>query len=57
MENPATWGKAERIINDTMVQAMRAQAEGVYGLSMARQVADALRAANLLKPEDQAEDN
>ena len=53
MENPATWGPAERIIQETYLawlENLRLPAnERVIGLSLYRQVADALRTAGLLK--------
>jgi hypothetical protein len=52
MENPATWGKAERIIHDTLHQAETYETGmPIRGLSRARQVADALRAEGLLVEE------
>lgn len=56
MENPATWGEAERIVHDTLYRhaehqiAVRTGAEKpVIGLSLARQITDALRTAGLLE--------
>ncbi len=47
MENPATWGKAEHVVNDTIAehdQVMR-MSPGLCGLSLARRITDALREA------------
>lgn len=52
MENPATWGKAERVINDALYAADRAQLAGRVGFSRARQITLALRNAGLLTEED-----
>ena len=53
MENPATWGPAERIVDEVMGRIVlnwaRPAEEKLTGLSAARQITDALRAANLLK--------
>lgn len=51
MENPATWGEAEKVISDALRKADHAMTAGIIGLSRARRVADALRAAGLLKEE------
>jgi hypothetical protein len=51
MENPATWGDAEKVIHDALYRAAEAQAAGICGLSTARRIADALRDAELLKEE------
>lgn len=52
MENPATWNHAERVINDAIFNHRRnldrPVAERVIGLSLARQIADALRREGLL---------
>lgn len=51
MEDPATWGPVEKIIDRVMEDHARARAEepGLCGLSLARQIADALRKEGLLK--------
>jgi hypothetical protein len=53
MENPATWGPAERIVDEVLGKAILNMAkpveERVIGSSIARQVTDALREAGLLK--------
>jgi hypothetical protein len=53
MENPATWGAAENVIHHAIVKAHYAKQEepGLSGLSLPLQIADALRAAGLLKEE------
>lgn len=50
MENPTTWGVAEHVIHDVMVKDHYAKQEepGLCGLSLPRQIADALREAGLL---------
>ncbi len=52
MENPATWGDAEKIIQRVCLCHLENQLlpaeERVTGLSMYRQIADALREAGLL---------
>jgi hypothetical protein len=51
MENPATWGDAENVIHNAITKhhyAMTVE-PGLCGLSLPRQIADALRAAGLLK--------
>jgi len=47
MENPATWGAAERIVHDVVEQhfALQNSGEAYCGLSLERQVTDALREA------------
>lgn len=54
MENPATWGVAENVIHDAIVKDHYAKQEkpGLCGLSLPRQIADALRKAGLLKEEE-----
>lgn len=53
MENPATWGLAENVIRNAIVQDHYARQEGAIGLSLPRKIADALRDAGLLKEEDE----
>lgn len=55
MENPATWGRAERIVNNVLdsyaVDQVRPEEHRtVIGLSVERQITDALRAEGLLLP-------
>lgn len=56
MENPATWGQAERIIAEVhrswLDNLHRTADERVTGLSLYRQIADALREAGLLREEE-----
>jgi hypothetical protein len=56
MENPATWGPAERIVRRVLsehfmrIEKVRlGEEDPVYGLSLERQITDALREAGLLK--------
>ncbi len=53
MENPATWGKAEKRISEVhqawLENLHRPADERVAGLSLYRQITDALREAGLLK--------
>lgn len=52
MENPATWGRAEKTVDEALRKAGQAKRLGVYGLSTVRQITDALRAEGLLILED-----
>jgi hypothetical protein len=58
MENPATWGPAERIVDKILGEIVlnwgKPPEEKVIGLSAARQITDALRAAGLLKENNDA---
>ena len=54
MENPATWGEAEKIIDRTLTAGNRAALRGEVGWSLAKQIAEALREACLLRDEDEA---
>ena len=52
MENPATWGEAERIVNDAWTRWHDdVTGKMVIGLSLARTITDALRKAGLLREE------
>lgn len=51
MENPAPWGKAERVITNALMDWAAARDASVIGPSQARLIADALREAGLLKEE------
>lgn len=51
MENPATWGRSERVIQDAYGAWSAARNKGVAGLSLARHIADALRDEGLLAEE------
>lgn len=48
MENPATWTQAEWVVQEALRKAQIGRNEGRVGLSMTRQVTDALREAGLL---------
>jgi hypothetical protein len=50
MENPATWGEPERIVHDAIAGYNKNVMEGRFGLSLARQITDALRAQGYLPP-------
>jgi hypothetical protein len=52
MENPASWGKAEQVIDKEYREWYDLRAGGMVGLSLARRVADALRAEGLLAAEE-----
>jgi hypothetical protein len=53
MENPATWGRAERVVSDALEAALKARDEGYVGFSTPRQITDALRREGLLKEDDE----
>jgi len=46
MENPATWGEAERVVHEVLIQ--RSTGEIRMGLSKERRIVNALRARGLL---------
>lgn len=52
MENPATWGKAEQVVNEVLKRIDENSAlppdQRRIGLSRARQITDALRVEGLL---------
>ena len=55
-ENPATWGRAEHIVNKVLDdhfthshRVIAGEEEPVIGLSLVRQITDALREASLLR--------
>jgi len=56
MENPATWGPAEKVVHDVISLQTNIlpciPTPGKYELSLERQITDALREAGLLKEED-----
>ena len=52
MENPATWGEAEKIIDGAYTTWWHDRESGVIGLSLAKQIGDALYEAGLLKKPD-----
>ncbi len=49
MENPASWGEAEKTVDQAIENAYHNRKTGLIGLSLTRQVTDALRAAGLLR--------
>lgn len=55
MENPDTWGQAEKVIHKAHQDYWTARREGKIGLSLPLQVANALREAGLLRDEKQGE--
>lgn len=48
MENPATWGRAEKVV-DQVIRDHRDRTDSVIGLSLTRRITDALRREGLLK--------
>lgn len=49
MENPATWGEAERIVHQVLLDAQLGAGEGqIIGLSVVREIVDALHRKKLL---------
>jgi hypothetical protein len=54
MENPATWGKAEHIVDGVLESHFEAMtsADLVTGPSLTRRITDALRAEGLLREEE-----
>ena len=52
MENPATWGEAERIVEQCLQEDEDAKWRGICGLSLPRRITDALRDAGLLSSKD-----
>lgn len=48
MENPATHGEAERIVVKVLDEHFANQEKAIIGLSLERQITDALREAGLL---------
>ena len=51
MENPATWGAAERVVHDVITEHFAHQDAGetLCGLSLERQITDAMRKAGLIE--------
>ena len=49
MENPAAWGKAERVVDKAMREWLKSQEAGIIGRSKVKAITDALREADLLK--------
>ena len=56
MENPATWGPAEKILSSVLDEHLGLP-QDLAGLSLERRIADALRAAGLLLPDPAALDD
>ena len=58
MENPATWTRAERIVNKVIrrhaMEIQKPPDEQVIGLSLVRQITDALRRECFLRDDDEA---
>lgn len=48
MENPATWGPAEHVVQEALDKAADAYTKKMVGLSTTRQITDALRREGLL---------
>lgn len=48
MENPASWGEAERVVEAAIIAAERGTRAGRVGWSMTKQITNALREAGLL---------
>ena len=51
MENPASWGQAERIIHQVRIQDAEAKSRLVMGWSLEHKIVQALREAGLLNEE------
>jgi len=49
MENPATWGLAEKTVDSMITDAYENRKTGLAGLSLARRITDALRKEGLLR--------
>lgn len=51
MENPATWGQAERVVHDVLEKHFSVERirENYCGLSLERQITDALRQAGQIR--------
>jgi hypothetical protein len=58
MENPATWGPAERVVREVLDadHQMRLSPEPICGLSLERRITDALCKADLLVITEDGED-
>jgi hypothetical protein len=54
MENPATWGPAERAVDDVLRGQTGWGTEPLVGLSLVRQITDALRSQGLLIDQGQS---
>lgn len=51
MENPNTWGQAEKVVHSALLQVEKNRQEKRIGLSAERTITDALRLAGLLREE------
>lgn len=51
MENPATWGPAEKVVSRILAEQDDVESQFLCGLSLARRITDALREAGLLREE------
>lgn len=49
MENPATWGEAERVVAQALKEHHEAMVAGIVGRSDVKAITDALKKARLLK--------
>ena len=49
MENPNTWQSVELVIARAIREYIKDSSDGIYGLSMIRVIADALRKEGLIK--------
>lgn len=49
MENPAGWGPVETVINRAFLKWEEDNAKMIFGLSLEKRIANALRAEGLLK--------
>jgi hypothetical protein len=54
MENPATWGPAEKVVDKVIREVYENRRAGITGLSMVRRVTDGLREAGLLRDRELA---
>jgi len=52
MENPTTWGPAEKVVHGILQERINILPEFRCGLSLERRITNALREAGLLKEED-----
>lgn len=53
-ENPMTWGNAEHVVDKAIRDAGEAHQAGMIGLSLVRQITDALRESCHLRGDDEA---
>lgn len=57
MENPATWGEAEKVVRKALNEAHEARLQMICGLSTEKRITNALRAAGLLIDEEKNDNN